>query len=51
MAKSDEAPDVSGLSFPYIYERDFGSDEPVLFEVDTSDEVIAMMMAMGTDLF
>ena len=49
LAKFDDAPDVSGLSFPY--ERDFGSDEPVLFEVDTSDEVIAMMMAMGTDLF
>ena len=51
LAEFDDAPDVSGLRFPYIYERDFGSDEPVLFEVDTSDEVIAMMMAMGTDLF
>ena len=48
LAKFDEAPDVSVLSIPYIYEREFGFDEPVLFEVDTKDEIIAMVTAMGT---
>ena len=52
-AKFDDAPDVSGLTFPYNYWRDLvedGFDEPVLFEVDTRNEIIAMMTAVGTDL-
>jgi len=53
LAKLDAALDVGELTFPYIYEKDlveeFGVDEPVLSEVETTDEIIAMMTAMGTD--
>ena len=50
LVKSDTAPDVSEITFSYIYERDtvedLGVDEP---EVETEDEIIAMITAMRTD--
>ena len=52
LAKFDDAPDDSGLTFPYNYLRDLvedGFDESVLLEVDR-DEIIAMMTVMRTDL-
>ena len=53
LAKLDDTPDVGGLTFPNIYERDLVEDlcidEPLLSEVEMKDEIIAMMTAMGTD--
>ena len=52
MARLEYAPDVSELTFPYIYKKNFmedlGFDEPFLSEVDTREKIIAMMTAMGT---